>query len=457
MAGEEDTGDDDVSAVGWLGRATQPGKLDLSTDRGDAFKVWKERWEDYFLLSGIKSMDPRVQMAALRACLSDDTLRVVRNMDIEDFKKNDISTVIKQLETYAIGQVNEVLERKRFNSREQAEGETFDDFLTSLRDLSRSCNFCRSCNESLIRDRIVMGLRCADTVQKLCAVPNLSLAAAISLCRAQEAASRDVGELRGSDASAYQISAVNAGGEEPLPGASCRVCSQGAGGRSQTSRRRRVGEANTSPPSECRTCGRRRAHRREADCPALRAECHRCGRIGHFAAVCRAPQVLERRLRNRRTSPGRDRPSTSAIIATASTGGAPRVKIRAWASRASLVSALPDTGADITVGGEDFMDQVGGSIETLSPPTQHPQAADGKVIKSLGILPVRLSLGNVMLDEDVHILPGVRGLLLSWLISKRLRLIPADYPCQISTMQSFSTLAEDAGLPPRVGVWGSGA
>ena len=54
------------------------------------------------------------------------------------------------------------------------------------------------------------------------------------------------------------------------------------------------------------------------------------------------------------------------------------------------------------------MDQVGGSIETRSPPTQHPQAADGKVIKSLGILPVRLSLGNVMLDEDVHILPGVR-------------------------------------------------
>ena len=49
--------------------------------------------------------------AALRACLSDDTLRVVRNMDLEESQRNDIWVVISQLEAYAIGQVNEVLER----------------------------------------------------------------------------------------------------------------------------------------------------------------------------------------------------------------------------------------------------------------------------------------------------------------------------------------------------------
>ena len=105
-----------VSGVGWLGRATQPEKLDLSTDRGDAFKVWKERWEDYMLLSGIRNLEPRVQMAALRACLSDDTLRVVRNMDIEEPQRNDVCAVISQLEAYAIGQVNEVLERTQIQS-----------------------------------------------------------------------------------------------------------------------------------------------------------------------------------------------------------------------------------------------------------------------------------------------------------------------------------------------------
>ena len=97
---------DGASGVGWLGRVTQPEELDLSSDRGDAFKVWKERWEDHLLLSGIGAMEPRRQMAALRACLSDDTLRIVRNMDLEEANKNDITVVLERLEDYAIGQEN---------------------------------------------------------------------------------------------------------------------------------------------------------------------------------------------------------------------------------------------------------------------------------------------------------------------------------------------------------------
>ena len=80
---------------------------------------------------------------------------------------------------------------KKFNERVQAQGESFDDFLTSLKELVRSCKFCNECRDSLIRDRVIMGLRSAETVKCLCATPDLSLSAAVSVCRAQEAASRD--------------------------------------------------------------------------------------------------------------------------------------------------------------------------------------------------------------------------------------------------------------------------
>ncbi|KAF0293077.1 A disintegrin and metalloproteinase with thrombospondin motifs 20 [Amphibalanus amphitrite] len=104
-----------ISAAGtaWLGRAAQPDRLDLSTERGDAFRTWKERWEDFYLLAGIGAMEPRAQMAALRACLTDDTNRVVRNLPLEEDERQDVHAVLRQLEVYAIGQVNEVLERKR--------------------------------------------------------------------------------------------------------------------------------------------------------------------------------------------------------------------------------------------------------------------------------------------------------------------------------------------------------
>ena len=129
----------------WLGSATRPEELDLSTD-WNAFRLWNGRLDDHFLLSGIEDMKPRHQMATLRACLSCETLRIVGNRELQETEKN-ITVILQRLEDYAIGQVNEVVERKWFNSRIQAEGETFNNFVMSLRDLVRSCNFCRSCND----------------------------------------------------------------------------------------------------------------------------------------------------------------------------------------------------------------------------------------------------------------------------------------------------------------------
>ena len=65
----------------WLGRLTQPDKLDLSVDRGASFRAWKTRWTDFCTLSGLASQPTDVQMAMLRSCLSDDTIRVVETWD----------------------------------------------------------------------------------------------------------------------------------------------------------------------------------------------------------------------------------------------------------------------------------------------------------------------------------------------------------------------------------------
>ena len=67
-------------------------------------------------------------------------------------------------------------------------------------------NFCIKSNDSLIRDRTVIGLRCRETVQKLCAVSGLSLSRAISVCRAEEAAARDVSQVYGDGTSACRVS-----------------------------------------------------------------------------------------------------------------------------------------------------------------------------------------------------------------------------------------------------------
>ena len=43
----------------------------------------------------------------------------------------------------------------------------FDNFVSDLIELSKTCEFCLGCRDSIIRDRIVVGLRDAETIDKL--------------------------------------------------------------------------------------------------------------------------------------------------------------------------------------------------------------------------------------------------------------------------------------------------
>jgi len=67
-------------------------------------------------------------------------------------------------------------------------GESFDDFLVSLRELAKTCKF--ECLQKNIRDQIIEGLLVGDMVEDLLKEKDLSLDAAVAKCRAQEAAKK---------------------------------------------------------------------------------------------------------------------------------------------------------------------------------------------------------------------------------------------------------------------------
>jgi len=53
-------------------------------------------------------------------------------------------------------------------ARVQQDGETFDDFLISLRKLAKTCKFCSyACREKSIRDQIIEGCSDGDTTEDL--------------------------------------------------------------------------------------------------------------------------------------------------------------------------------------------------------------------------------------------------------------------------------------------------
>ena len=451
-ASDGDDGDAGVVALPgqWLSKLTQPDKLDLSVDRGASFRAWKTRWTDFCTLSGLSSQRKKVQLAMLRSCLSDDTIRIVENMGLSESEQSDISVIVERLERHAVGQVSQVMQRRAFNLRIQQAGESFDDYVTCLRDLSQDCGFCNSCRDSLIRDRIVVGICDSTVIRRLCAIQNLTLDEAIQICRSEECAARDASKITDSEAGPGVAAARRGRSAGPPPGAVGRGSRDQRSGRDVTDCGRPGSRpaptqprwpapgpaadrrSRDRPADACRRCGRARC-RGETSCPAFDSECFRCGDYGHWGRVCdRRPQ----RSRTRANAVSFDNDGTmdsntqisTVTVNSACYRSAPMVQVDVSGTQRRRVRALPDTGADISLAGPEFAEIFG--PDRITPPSVHPTVVDGRDCKTIGMLKVRIRLGKIEVADQIHIVPGVNRLILSWQTTQRLGLIPPDYPQQ---------------------------
>ena len=131
-------------------------KLDLQVDRGTDFKAWKSQWEAYLSLSGLDTQAAVKQVQALTLCFSRETVTSVDNLGLTNAQRGSVAEIVVAIQRYVEGHINESVERRTFRRRVQQPGETFDDFLVSLRELAKTCKFCSDdCTRKNIRDQII--------------------------------------------------------------------------------------------------------------------------------------------------------------------------------------------------------------------------------------------------------------------------------------------------------------
>ena len=159
------------------------------------------------------------------------------------------------------------------NSRNQEEQESIDAYVTVLRNLAKSCNFCDCMRDSLIRDRIVLGVNNNAIRKKLLQVRGHMLNQCIDTCRSNEATTSQMKAISGSDA-------VHKIGEEKKPG----------------QKPPRIGNASKKPPGKsqkrCLFCGGSHVLQKDK-CPAWGQKCSGCGGRNHFKSVCKKSKSLE--------------------------------------------------------------------------------------------------------------------------------------------------------------------
>ena len=193
-----------------------------------------------------------------------DALKVFNGFVFAPNEARDVSNIIRKFDEHIIGQLNETYERYRFNCRNKTPGEAVDAFITALRNLAKNCNFCECMRESLLRDRVIMGILDSDLRKRLLQMPDLTINLCIDMCRAYEATETRMRYMEGSPQ--VEVHTV-----KPT-----RPSAHSTKGKTRGQQRKQV---------KCRFCGKTHEMTKEA-CPAWGKLCSKCNGRNHFAIVC---------------------------------------------------------------------------------------------------------------------------------------------------------------------------
>ena len=190
MAGdnEQDLGQAQVKEACEQLRA--PAKVEWTKDTfSKVWKNWKEELQLYMdLAHANKQEEYKVKM--LKYLIGETGREIYETLDFSALNKPEdqrtMKEVIDAFDQRAESKKNEIVERYTFFTRDQKEGENIEAYQTDLKlKAKRTCNFA-DLENSLIRDKIVCGIRSTSMRERLLQKENLTLESCVQMCKAGE-------------------------------------------------------------------------------------------------------------------------------------------------------------------------------------------------------------------------------------------------------------------------------
>ncbi|GBL80174.1 hypothetical protein AVEN_29154-1 [Araneus ventricosus] len=157
-----------------------PRGLSFNGNMADNWRRFKQLFEIYLIASGNETKSSEVKVAILLNAAGEEAVEVFNTFNLSAEDRKDFDKVIHQFEKFTTPKKNVVVERFIFNQRCQEEGETFDVFVMDLKKLVKSWEFGDQ-SDSVVRDRIVLGVGDASLQERMLREADLSLERAIDL------------------------------------------------------------------------------------------------------------------------------------------------------------------------------------------------------------------------------------------------------------------------------------
>ena len=247
-----------------------PPSLKLTDKSRDEWKIFKQQYEIFEKIVDLDKKDASYQCAMFLNTVGPKGLAIYNSFDLTEDEKDNLKLIKEKFETYIIGETNETYERFTFNKRDQNEGESIDSYVSVLRDLSQTCNFCECLRETLLRDRIVLGIKDSSTRKVLLQKRKLTLKDTIDICRSAEATQERLKMLNASFTEEENVHRVKARAYKKEP-------------KSLWPKYKKSHYEDKL--LMCKFCAQKHVMKKE-NCPAWGKTCNTCKKKNHFAVRC---------------------------------------------------------------------------------------------------------------------------------------------------------------------------
>lgn len=187
-------------------------------------------------------------------------------------------SAVAALEKHFTPKVNVVVKRHAFRKRTQAPHKTIAQYVATLRDLASKCGFDDKTDE-MIRDQLIEHVINPSIRERLLLEPDLSLDKAVTIATQVESAVQQATTITAD--SRAPVQAV-----QPRPHVPKKKYKQ-------YTRPNKPSNAVATSSRSCFRCGSDKHLANFPQCPAAKATCKSCHKVGHFARVCRSSKNSE--------------------------------------------------------------------------------------------------------------------------------------------------------------------
>ena len=180
----------------------------------DEWPKWKRHFEQFRAASGLNAEVGEKQVCTLLYSMGEDAEDTLPSTNPMAEEKKDYDVVIQKFDEFFKVRKNVIFERARFNKRCQGSEESVEQFITSLYSLADGCDYGEF-RETMICDRIVVGIRDKALSESLQMDAKLTLDDAKSRARQREAVSGQQGMIQEKSVPDAKVEHIN-GKKNPI-------------------------------------------------------------------------------------------------------------------------------------------------------------------------------------------------------------------------------------------------